>query len=973
MNAPTDPRLLQFFEALRNRNPFSVNRVDAPDAPNSDVREIHASEFRKLTTWARSACVENRGIGVMLGGEAGVGKSHLLSRLWNWTRGEQPAAFVYLHNLQVSPEQLPRYVLQCVVSTLTHNRIRGLYDSDLYCLIRDAIKEALRKAGITKGTQKQIELAYHQLIDDLISRNPAQPHLLDRGTFQVLWHFYLSARFAHERGESENVAAAAVQWLSGKEVDPEETRSLGLRRQPGEEYITLDDNEQIKQVLAVLAQLARYHGMPFILCIDGVDNMGGDRVAALWQFLHGLLDATGNVLAISSGVQDTMLKFLNEHLVQQSSWDRLSQHELPLFRINRDGALRILQERLGKFFEPFPDIQEVAAARADDSLFPLGIDWFNKRINHGIDFRPRDWITWADQRWTEQQERVELLSAAAWFAAWDECGRAAPAPATDITEWIDRKVEEKIADQVAQRRSRPHTLPPNAANLSELVRALLDQCLTAGGRTETAPKANTRTPYQVLCRLPNARVGLSFMATTSAVSATAGLRRLAEDDESPEHVLLITDERQPLPLGKQKNAAGRQLLNRLQDRSEDRFQQIELPFHDYAEMDALQGVIGMAISQDLAVDYPGGRRKLITQEEVIESHRRCLRYGKQSLLARVLGLAQPGRATGSESNVAPTKGGGEPQAKRTEGGLSSPRKEIAEVTPPTDAMLIGHTVADGRAVGIRAAALPTHVAVVGAAGSGKTWVAKVLAEEAILQGIPVLAVDPQGDLVQMCRRRPLDEIPEESRDRYRHYWELVEPRIFTPGSSHGTRVCLSPIRLAGEDELSAIADPQRRLEERETMLGTVAGNLVRLAKARGDIESQQTFVLQVLRKLVELDGRKRIELSEVTASILYPETIRLEDADEFIKKAEREALARKLNSLLHGPAAHLFSGGMALDADALRRPTQPGKVPLNLIYLNALASDEQKQFFHGFPGRRNIPFDDHIKPRQECIAPVLSG
>src|SRR5262249_29693532 len=149
------------------------------------------------------------------------------------------------------------------------------------------------------------------------------------------------------------------------------------------------------------------------------------------------------------------------------------------------------------------------------------------------------------------------------------------------------------------------------------------------------------------------------------------------------------------------------------------------------------------------------------------------------------------------------------------------------------------------------------------------------------------------------------------RDLYRRYWDRVEPRIFTPGSSHGTRVSLSPIRPAGETELAAIADPQRRAEERETMLGTVAGNLVRLAKARADIESQQTFVLQVLRKLAEFDWHKPIDMAEVAASSMYPETIRMEYADEFIKNTEREGLACKLNTLLHGPAAHHLSGGMA--------------------------------------------------------------
>ena len=40
----------------------------------------------------------------------------------------------------------------------------------------------------------------------------------------------------------------------------------------------------------------------------------------------------------------------------------------------------------------------------------------------------------------------------------------------------------------------------------------------------------------------------------------------------------------------------------------------------------------------------------------------------------------------------------------------------------------------------------THTAVMGASGSGKTVICKSIVEEAILAGIPVLAIDPKGDI-----------------------------------------------------------------------------------------------------------------------------------------------------------------------------------------------------------------------------------
>ncbi len=286
----------------------------------------------------------------------------------------------------------------------------------------------------------------------------------------------------------------------------------------------------------------------------------------------------------------------------------------------------------------------------------------------------------------------------------------------------------------------------------------------------------------------------------------------------------------------------------------------------------------------------------------------------------------------------------EPPAEVNEPAPAASESPASSMGGP-DALRIGTAEDDRRPVELPAAALTTHVAVVGAAGSGKSWLAKVLAEEAVLHGTPVLAVDPQGDLVQFLRSRARQDVPEPERGRYDRFWESAEPRVWTPGSSHGTRVSLDPMRLPSEADLRAVEDPRRRAEERDGMLAAVASNLVRLAQARGEIDSQQTFVLQVLRRLTAGVASGRLGLKDVAEALHDPEAAGLEDADAFVKKAERERLARKLNGLLHGPAAGLFTGGAPLDVDTLRTPSQPEKVPLNVFYLNALTDDEQKQFF----------------------------
>jgi hypothetical protein len=255
---------------------------------------------------------------------------------------------------------------------------------------------------------------------------------------------------------------------------------------------------------------------------------------------------------------------------------------------------------------------------------------------------------------------------------------------------------------------------------------------------------------------------------------------------------------------------------------------------------------------------------------------------------------------------------------------------------------LGRVVASGDRVAISPSVLCTHVAVVGAAGSGKTWMAKVLAEETAAAGIPVIAIDPQGDLVQFLRRRPESEIPAEHRARYQEFCARVEPRVFTPGSSHATRLSLDPVRLPSTADLERIADPNRRDEERRAIISSVAANLAALCKAGGEVDSQRNFFYQLLDAMA--DGG-RVPLARIAEAVRDPEAFGIDQPDLVIRKTERDKLARKLHGFAHGASALLFEGGVPLDLDHLIRAETPGKVPLNVIYLNALTDDDQKHFF----------------------------
>src|SRR5690349_18700174 len=82
--APDEGSLATFFRRVQAVNPFLDNRVNGPSARDVDVPGIHQAAFGRLTELAGEALEARRGIGAVLWGEAGAGKSHLLSRLARW-------------------------------------------------------------------------------------------------------------------------------------------------------------------------------------------------------------------------------------------------------------------------------------------------------------------------------------------------------------------------------------------------------------------------------------------------------------------------------------------------------------------------------------------------------------------------------------------------------------------------------------------------------------------------------------------------------------------------------------------------------------------------------------------------------------------------------------------------------------------------------------------------------------------------
>lgn len=645
--SPAVPALADFFDHVLDANPFAVNRVVPSAAVAEDAGPVHRRQSLQLLDLAGQACEQRPGVGALLWGEAGIGKSHLLARLATWALpNHRRAVVLMLANLQAEPGQLPRSLLRCVISILTRGKADDFYDTPLFRLANAGVREALRGVGGAADTWPVAEAAYHRLVDQLCAATPSQPATVDRRAYTVLFRFFESAYLAHTDTD-DGVAALAVRWLGGDYLDPAEARALGLTPPPNGETVGLADDEQVKAVLIALCQLAVFWRKPVVVCLDQVDNLEPAQFAALARFLHALLDGAANLLVLTAGVRETLARWEAEGVVPKSTWDRLAHDVIELQRVSVAEGRQIVQSRLQTFRQPFLALTPVAELVRKDELFPLGESWAAEFLGHKIEVRPRDVINWAREGWRRQQAALRGLGGDAWLEGWAGrklAGEPVSLAAADLDRLVDEQVARKLLDLKQQRLLDPASLPQDPDHLSGLLHALLQRSLLEPGPMSLLgverlprPKNGARPAYDMLLRRRHGADGEAFWGLLCLVvenrnSMTAHLRRLAQDTRPLAGLFLISDERVPLDPG----AGGCQYLDQLRQRFGERYHHVNLTFDQYADLDALQGVVGLARSGDLEVETPGGSVRRLSEADVLTSFRRQQCYLARPVLRLLL-------------------------------------------------------------------------------------------------------------------------------------------------------------------------------------------------------------------------------------------------------------------------------------------------------------------------------------------------
>lgn len=621
-----------FFRALLGSNPFKRNRVSEPNSTDADVEAIHEKPFSLLRQRIEEVRSGQPSTGVVLLGAAGIGKSHLLARLYRWADQEKKATPVFLHNILASPENMPRYLVHATVSALAATRSDG--QSGLYALLYALITASgeRSKGGVKTWFDGEKRKAAFEKLGPAIDPS--------RQLFPVLASFVLATSPDRADDSAERDRARAVlDWLGGEDIDEDLAKQIGVPAQ----RTAWEDDAMGEAVLAMLCRLSQRAGRPFVLCVDQVDNLDEPKIGALSAFLHALIDHVPNLVVITSGVKQSLLHLRREGAISEAAWDRLAENKVELYRLQKAQAMEIVKARLHGSLQSFGDVAEVSRQVAKNKLFPIGRAWFDKQSAGAEEVRARDVITWARDAWDQEQERLLSMGGKAWLKGWPYKDPTDPVPPPiklDIAA-IDLLIQAKIQEHIALRKLEEGGLPPDADNLAELALKLLTPCL---GRPDATLLAIERTPkrprdaYDVVARErgpdgKEVRNGLCFITASSKNSTTSALKRLSQDPRPPAHRILVTDEeRQPLSLG----PAGLRHYEELRKLARPGFLHVKLDFEAYAALDAMSAVLDAASVGDLEIEHQRGSTTPLKKEDVLDSYHRTRRLIEHPLLRELL-------------------------------------------------------------------------------------------------------------------------------------------------------------------------------------------------------------------------------------------------------------------------------------------------------------------------------------------------
>ena len=408
-----------FIDQLTADNPFISSSSPLPwENQNPDLQQLNSdvsAEIEQLILAKRRD--PSLPISGLIFGEAGLGKTHMLSRILRKLRKNAwKIVFVAIRTL-TNPKRIHQELLSEILLSMNRKHSEGRTQFDM---LMDEVMNAYHE---------------HRLDDTFASVDTANLNFylkrdmpgIDKNFLKCIT-LYLGT---NDRITKENI----LEWLR-EGLDEEESQALGL---PLREASEMDDDIACeifaKNVIISLGSLLAYAHIPMIICFDELDGMKhnkelvevwGDSLALMMNSISGILP----VCFIKSDIWDEVFRpVLNVSILQ-----RLDAGKMEMKGCTIHQAKQIIHDRIA---EKFPDSAE--------EKYNWLISRMANTLTEGIS--PREAIRLARQALREPTE----------------------APIDSINEAI----KEAYDDEYRKIQSEPHAWPPKSESLTTALREWL--------------------------------------------------------------------------------------------------------------------------------------------------------------------------------------------------------------------------------------------------------------------------------------------------------------------------------------------------------------------------------------------------------------------------------------------------------------------------------------------------------------------